>query len=101
MDRNRLIKICKEIVRRDIDVKWMCQARVDNVDQEILEAMKKAGCHYIKYGVESGSQEMLDAMKKGITLEKVRKAFKLTRKVGIKTQAFFLLGLPWETRETV
>jgi len=101
LDRNRLIKICKEIVRRNIDVKWMCQARVDNVNQEILEAMKKAGCHYIKYGVESGSQEMLDAMKKGITLEQIRKAFKATRKVGIKTQAFFLLGLPWETPETV
>jgi len=101
LDKNRLIKICREIVRRNIDVKWMCQARVNNADQEILKAMKKAGCHYIKYGVESGSQEMLDAMKKGITLEQVREAFKLTRKVGIKTQAFFLLGLPWETPETV
>jgi radical SAM superfamily enzyme YgiQ (UPF0313 family) len=100
LNRNRLIEICKEIVRRDIKVKWMCQARVNNVDQEILEAMKKAGCHYIKYGVESGSQKMLDVMKKGITLESVRRAFKLTRKVGIKTQAFFLLGLPWETPET-
>ncbi len=101
LDKKRLIRICEEIVRRNINVKWMCQARVDNSDDEMLKAMKKAGCHYIKYGVESGSQEMLDAMKKGITLEKVRKAFKLTRKVGIKTQAFFLLGLPWETAETV
>jgi len=101
LDRNRLIEICKEIVRRDIKVKWMCQARVNNMDHEILEAMKKAGCHYIKYGVESGSQKMLDFMKKGITLDSVRKAFKLTRKVGIKTQAFFILGLPWETPETV
>lgn len=101
LNRNRLLEICKEIVRRDIHVKWMCQARVNNVDQEILEAMKKAGCHYIKYGVESGSQKMLDAMKKGITLDSVRKAFTLTRKAGIKTQAFFLLGLPWETPETV
>ncbi|MCW4052460.1 MAG: radical SAM protein, partial [Candidatus Bathyarchaeota archaeon] len=100
LNRNRLLEICKEIVRRDIKVKWMCQARVNNVDQEILEAMKKAGCHYIKYGVESGSQKMLDVMKKGITLESVRRAFKLTRKAGIKTQAFFLFGLPWETPET-
>ena len=100
LDRNRLLKICKEIVRRDIHVKWMCQARVNDVDQESLKAMKEAGCHYIKYGVESGSQEMLDAMKKAITLEEVRRAFKATRKVGIKTQAFFLFGLPWETPET-
>lgn len=100
VDRNRLIEICEEIIRRDIKIKWMCQARVDSVDEGALEAMKKAGCHYIKYGVESGSQHMLNVMKKGITLDKVRKAFKLTRKVGIKTQAFFLLGLPWETPET-
>ena len=101
LDKNRLLKICSEIVRRKIKVKWMCQARVNNIDEDVLKAMKDSGCHYIKYGVESGSQEMLDAMKKGITLEQVRKAFKATRKVGIKTQAFFLFGLPWETPETV
>jgi len=101
LDKKRLISICGDIKKRGIDVKWMCQARVDNVDQELLEQMKKAGCHYIKYGVESGSQRMLDAMKKGITLENARRAFKLTRKAGIKTQAFFLLGLPWETHGTI
>jgi len=101
LDKKRLMKICEEIRKRNIDVKWMCQSRVDNVDQELLREMKRAGCHYIKYGVESGSQEILDRMKKGITIEKARKAFKLTRKTGIKTQAFFLLGLPWETRETM
>jgi anaerobic magnesium-protoporphyrin IX monomethyl ester cyclase len=100
LDKRRLIQICEEIVKRKIKVKWMCQARVDTIDQNILNKMKKAGCHYIKYGVESGSQELLNRMKKGITLEAVRKAFKETRKIGIKTQAFFLLGLPWETSET-
>ena len=101
LNRKRAIEICKEIQNRGIDVTWMCQCRVDNVDEELLREMKKAGCHYIKYGVESGSQKMLDAMKKGITLEEAQKAFSATRKVGIKTQAFFLLGLPWETHETV
>jgi radical SAM superfamily enzyme YgiQ (UPF0313 family) len=101
LDRKRLLKICSEIVKRGINVKWMCQARVNNMTQEVLEAMKEAGCHYIKYGVESGSQELLNRMKKGITLENVRNAFKATRKVGIKSQAFFLFGLPWETPETV
>ena len=101
LDKKRLVKICEEIRKRNIDVRWMCQARVDNVDKELLKEMKRAGCHYIKYGVESGSQEMLDRMKKGITLEEARKAFKLTRKIGIKAQAFFLFGLPWETHETI
>jgi len=101
LNMSRTMKICKEIIKRGIEVMWMPQCRVDKVDLELLREMKRAGCHYIKYGVESGSQEMLDTMKKGITLEDVRRAFKLTRKVGIKTQAFFLLGLPGETHETV
>lgn len=100
-DRNRAMKICEEIIQRGIKVMWMPQCRVDNVDLELLKTMKRAGCHYIKYGVESGSQEMLGAMKKVIKLEDVRRAFKLTRKAGIMTQAFFLLGLPGETHETV
>jgi len=101
LEKRRLTRICEEIRKRNIDVRWMCQARVDNVDQELLKEMKRAGCHYIKYGVESGSQRMLEAMKKGITLEDARRAFKLTRKIGIKTQAFFLFGLPWDTHETI
>jgi radical SAM superfamily enzyme YgiQ (UPF0313 family) len=67
----------------------------------MLEAMKAANCGYILFGVESGSPKMLRKMKKGITLDKVRKAFALTKEVGIKTQAFFLFGMPGETHETV
>lgn len=100
LNKKRLMKICKGIRKRGVDVKWMCQSRVDNVDEELLREMKRAGCHYIKYGVESGSQEMLNLMKKGITLEDAQRAFRSTRKIGIKTQAFFLIGLPWETEET-
>jgi len=101
LDKKRAMVICKDIQDRGITVKWMSQCRVDNVDEELLREMKKAGCHYIKYGVESGSQKMLKMMKKGITLEDAKKAFIATRKIGIKTQAFFLIGLPWETDDTV
>jgi anaerobic magnesium-protoporphyrin IX monomethyl ester cyclase len=71
------------------------------VDREMLEAMKAANCGYILFGVESGSPQMLKKMKKGITLDKVRFAFELTGQVGIKTQAFFLFGMPGETQETI
>jgi radical SAM superfamily enzyme YgiQ (UPF0313 family) len=67
----------------------------------MLEAMKAANCGYILFGVESGSPKMLKKMKKGITLDKVREAFRLTKEVGIKTQAFFLFGMPGETQETI
>lgn len=101
LDKKRAIEICREIKNRGIDVKWMCQCRVDNVDEELIKEMKRAGCHYIKYGVESGSQRILELMKKGITLDEARRAFEITKKIGIKTQAFFVLGLPWETDENI
>ena len=103
IDRQRVLDICRQINERELEkeVEWIAQCRVDTVDREMLEAMKAANCGYILFGVESGSPQMLKKMKKGITLDKVRAAFKLTREVGIKTQAFFLFGMPGETQETI
>ena len=103
IDRQRVLDICRMIQERGLEqeVEWTAQCRVDTVDREMLEAMKAANCGYILFGVESGSPKMLKKMKKGITPDKVRQAFKLTREVGIKTQAFFLFGMPGETQETI
>jgi anaerobic magnesium-protoporphyrin IX monomethyl ester cyclase len=103
IDRQRVMDVCRLIQERGLEreVEWIAQCRVDTVDREMLGAMKAANCGYILFGVESGSPEMLKKMKKGITLDKVREAFKLTREVGIKTQAFFLFGMPGETQETI
>jgi anaerobic magnesium-protoporphyrin IX monomethyl ester cyclase len=103
IDRQRVLDICRLIQERGLqkEVEWIAQCRVDTVDREMLEAMKAANCGYILFGVESGSPEMLKKMKKGITLDKVRQAFELTAEVGIKTQAFFLFGIPGETQETI
>jgi len=103
IDRQRVMDICRLINERGLEkeVEWIAQCRVDTVDREMLEAMKAANCGYILFGVESGSPKMLKKMKKGITLDKVRHAFKLARDVGIKTQAFFLFGMPGETQETI
>jgi anaerobic magnesium-protoporphyrin IX monomethyl ester cyclase len=103
IDRQRVLDITRIIRERDLhkEVEWIAQCRVDTVDREMLEAMKAANCGYILFGVESGSPEMLKRMRKGITLDKARSAFALTKEVGIKTQAFFLFGVPGETQETV
>jgi anaerobic magnesium-protoporphyrin IX monomethyl ester cyclase len=103
IDRQRVLDICHLILERELEreVEWIAQCRVDTVDREILEAMKAANCGYILFGVESGSPQLLKRMKKGITPDKVRTAFRLTREVGIKTQAFFLFGVPGETQETI
>lgn len=101
LNKKRMLEICRLVVERDLQVKWLCQARVDTVDRESLTAMKEAGCHYILFGVESGSPQILEAMRKRISLERARETFKICRELGIKTQAFFLFGIPGENHETI
>jgi anaerobic magnesium-protoporphyrin IX monomethyl ester cyclase len=101
IDRERVMDICHLIVERDLHVSWIIQARVDTVDRQMLVALKEAGCHYILFGIESGSPEMLATMKKRITLDKAREAIRLCDEVGIKSQAFFLFGIPGETQESI
>lgn len=96
-DRQRVIEICQGIIERDLRFTWICNARVDTVDREMLELMKQAGCHLIKFGAESGNQDVLDAIKKGITLEQTRDAFRWCNEVGINTHAHLMVGMPGDT----
>ena len=101
IQRKRALGICKEIQRRKLDILWACRARIDSVDDEILREMAAAGCGRIYFGIESGDQEMLDRVNKGITLEQIRESIRLTKKHGIRALGFFLIGSPGETRETI
>lgn len=96
----RLIKICQLIIKEKLDLTWTCLARVDTVDEKILKLMKKAGCWQILFGIESGNQEILDKLKKGIKLKQARKALQMTRRAGIRSKGFFILGTPFETKKT-
>ena len=84
-----------------LGVEWICNSRVDAVDVEMLDLMKRAGCTLISYGIESGSQAILDAVKKEISLEQAAEAIRLTRKAGITAMAYFIIGLPGETWDTI
>ena len=101
VDKKRTLELCAEFVRRGYPARfnWWTEARVDVLDEEILTAMKRAGCSIISLGLESGNQRLLDFIKKNITLEQTRKTVETIHKVGIKSRASFILGLPTETRE--
>lgn len=101
LDRDRMIKICNLILEKKIKIKWFCQVRVNHLDEELMKKMKQAGCHTLFIGVESGDKEMIKRMKKAIDLNQTKEVFRLARKIGLKTQAFFMLGLPGETQETI
>ncbi len=99
--KKRVISICQGILDRKLDVSWLCNAKVGTVDKETLSWMKKAGCHTIKIGVESGVQEILNRVYKDIKIEDTQKLFKEAREIGINTHAHVMLGLPGETKETI
>ena len=95
--KNRLKEICKTIIKERLEISWSCFARVDYVNLEILQLMKRAGCWQISYGIESGEQKILDVEKKNLTLDQIERAVKLTKKVGIRVVGFNMIGHPLET----
>ena len=101
MVRPRTLAICRELQRRKLDLTWACRSRVDTVDGEILTEMRRAGCRRIYFGIESGVQEILDRVNKGITLKQIRDTIGIAKDLGIKPLGFFLIGAPGETRSTV
>lgn len=101
INMERAGQICDEILRRGIKIRWSCTTRVDLVNERLLRKMKQAGCWLIAYGVESGSQEILNGINKGYTVEKVISSFAITKKIGILTLGYFMVGLPGETKETI
>jgi radical SAM superfamily enzyme YgiQ (UPF0313 family) len=100
VDQNRSKEICEQIISRKLKIRWNCETRVDMVTKELLATMKKSGCTDVWFGVESGSQFVINAMDKGIKLEQTQLAFKLAKEVGLMTVANVVLGFPTETRET-
>jgi anaerobic magnesium-protoporphyrin IX monomethyl ester cyclase len=101
LDRNRLIGICDEIIRRGLKIGWECLSRVDTLDPETADKMKQAGCLRMFFGIESGNDAILAVMKKQITKKQAYEAVHLCKKKGIKAGAFFILGYPGENEKTI
>lgn len=101
IDKDRDVRICEEIIRNKWNVVWICNTRVNECSKELLKLARDAGCHYIKFGVESGVQEILDNIHKGITVEETRQAFRWMNEIGIDSHAHTMLGSPGETEDTI
>lgn len=100
VDQPRTEALCNEILKRGLKIEWNCGTRVDMLTKELLAKMKEAGCISVWFGVESGSQQVLDAMKKGITPELTTKVFGWVRELGLKPIPNVILGFPGETKES-
>jgi anaerobic magnesium-protoporphyrin IX monomethyl ester cyclase len=100
VDQARTEELCDEILNRGLKIKWNCGTRVDMVTKDLLQKMKDAGCVSVWFGVESGSQDVLDEMRKGISPEQTIKAVGWVRELGLKPAPNVLLGFPGETKES-
>jgi len=99
--KETVLRLCRLIEEKRLSITFAINSRVDTVDEELLMALKKAGCKMVAFGVESGTQMMLDKMKKNIKLCQAKKAISLCKKVGLLAHTFYIIGLPWETKETL
>ncbi|MBN2367491.1 radical SAM protein [Candidatus Woesearchaeota archaeon] len=101
LNRKWVLGLCDRIIKERLDVRWMCNSRIDTIDKEMAVRMKRAGCFLVSFGIESGSQEILDFAKKNVDLNKAGPTVRLTKKAGMKTFAYFVIGLPGETKKTI
>jgi len=99
MRKNQTVEFCDLLIKSKLDLEWVCDTRVDLVNQEILNKMASAGCKTIWFGIESGSQKVLNHINRHITIAQIEEATKLCRKAGIQVACSFMLGMPSETKE--
>lgn len=101
VNRKWIEKFCKEIINQKLDVKWMCNSRVDNIDSSLAKLMKKAGCWLISLGIESYDENILINAKKNITCNQISQAVTDLHSANIKTIGYFIFGLPGESNESI
>ncbi len=100
LDKDYVLAVCRAIEEAGLKIRWAATTRVTSVEEDVLRAMKRAGCYLLGLGVESGSQTILDNAKKRQTVEDVRRAVACCKKVGIQTMGHFIFGLPGESQQT-
>lgn len=100
-NKKRAIELCNRMVEEGFKFTWFCFSRVDVINEELLDAMKKAGCHTIIFGIESANDNTLSDVQKRINTEKIRNAFNLCKERNIRRAATFIIGLPGETENDI
>ncbi len=103
MNKERAMEFCNLLLKENINLDWWCPngLRIETLDEELLKKMKESGCYAMAFGIESGSEKIQKDMKKFLDLNKVKEIVNLANKIGIRTQGFFIIGYPTETKEDI
>jgi len=99
--RENVREFCRLLIEKDTGMSWSCLGRANLVDPEMLALMRRAGCWHISYGIESGDPDILRSVNKNLDMAQVRKALEWSRKAGLRTKGFFMVGFPGETEATL
>ena len=99
--KQRVVEICEALIEAELDLTWSCNSHPNLLDLPTLELMRRAGCWQIAYGIESGSQRVLDTVKREVRIPRMRETLRLTRQAGIRAKGYLMLGHPTETRESL
>ncbi len=100
-DKNWVTQLCNKIIKNKFNIKWSCDIVPKNIDENTIKLMKESGCELCRLGIESGSEEILAKTGKNVTKNDIETTVKLLKKYKIKTKAYYIIGLPWDTEETV
>lgn len=100
-DKKRVFGICEKIIDKKIDISWICSVKANTATFEMFKIMKEAGCRYVRIGVESGVQELLNNVKKNVQLQQIRDAFAWAHTLKLESHAHLMVGLPGETDQTL
>lgn len=101
MDKNYVKDLCEGIKRNNLGITWVANSRTDITDADMLRLMRDTGCWLVAFGIESGNDEIQKKIKKGADSTQARNSIKLCKELGIKTLGFFMIGFPWDTKETL
>lgn len=96
ISKKKVVEFCQEIFKRDLKFSWCCKARIHGMDHETLAYMKAAGCYLINFGIETGSDEGLKAIRKGTSIREIRQVTRWCKQLGIKVMSYFIIGHPFE-----
>lgn len=101
IDRAWVVELCQAILDRRLPIQWAANSKVNTVDETTLRWMKRAGCWLVAFGIESGHEGIQRQLRKGTTVEQARRAVALCKQHRLKTFGFYLIGLPWDTQDTI
>ncbi len=99
-NKERVIQFCNLLLEKKLYFEWRCCSRIDTLDPERVDLMKKSGCKKIHFGIESGDPTLIKKIK-NITLEQAKQTIKMVNDTGMETRCYFMIGHPWDTKETI